>query len=132
MVICSPFRYAYFHFNTKFQQQKGKYAMIEQNAMACNRFLVLVRDFCVRVKPWHTAIRYHTKPDEVRDLTKVSQRVYGRREEVLAIMAAAGLSTMDQPLAEQLLILPTESQLQSLKQRAGFENNHSKRQFRGG
>lgn len=102
---------------------------IEQNAMACNRFLMLVRDFGCRVKPWHTAIRYFTKPDEVRDLTKVSQRVYGRRDEYLAIMAAAGLSSMDQPLVEQLLILPTESQLAILKKRAGFENNVDKRRF---
>lgn len=103
--------------------------IIEHNAMACNRFLILVRDFSCKVKPWETAIRYHTKPDEIRDITKVSQRVYGRRNEFLAVMAVAGLSTIDEPLEEQLLILPTEEQLALLKRQAGYENNHEKRKF---
>lgn len=103
--------------------------LIEQNAMACTRLFQLVSDFSRQVKPWQTAIRYYTKPDEIRDITKISQRVYGRRNEYLVIMAAAGLSTIDQPLPEQLLILPTEAQLRNLKLRAGFENDPEKRKF---
>lgn len=103
---------------------------IENNAMACNRFCQLVRDFTVRRKPWETAIRYFTQPDEVHDITLISQRVYHRRNEYLAIMAAAGLSSMSEPLTPRLLVLPTEAQLRYLKQRAGYENDFDKRQFR--
>ncbi|WP_039095707.1 hypothetical protein [Gallibacterium anatis] len=103
--------------------------MIEKNSIACTRLVQLVSDFSTSVKAWESAIRYQTKPDEIHDITLISQRVYGRRNEYLVIMAAAGLSTFDEPLKEQVLILPTEAQLQYLKQRAGFENNERKRDF---
>lgn len=102
---------------------------IEKNAMACNRFVVLVRDFTARIKPYQTAIRYEVKPDDVRDLTKISQKVYGNRDEVLTVMACAGLSTMDQPIPIKTIVLPTAEQLRLLKEKAQFENNHQKRQF---
>lgn len=103
--------------------------MIEKNSIACTRLVQLVSDFSNSVKPWENAIRYQTKPDEIHNITLVSQRVYGRRNEYLVIMAAAGLSTFDEPLKEQLLILPNESQLSVFKTRAGFENNENKRKF---
>lgn len=109
--------------------QTGVRMTIEKNAMACNRFLMLVRDFIARIKPYHTAIRYDVRPDDVRDITKISQKVYGTRNEYLAVMAAAGLSTVDQPVKIQTLILPTFEQLLALKKKAGFENNHTKRRF---
>lgn len=102
---------------------------IEKNAMACNRFLMLVRDFTARIKPYQTALRYEVKPDDVRDLTKISQKVYGNRHEVLVVMACAGLSTVDQPVSIQTLVLPTPQQLKALKARAGFESDPIKRHF---
>ena len=103
--------------------------IIEKNAMACNRLMQLVRDFSLRTKGWETAIRYETSFDERHDVTLVSQRVYGRRNEFLVIMAAAGMGTADEVLEEQVLVLPTESQLTALKARAGYENNAQKRAF---
>lgn len=104
--------------------------MLEANSMACCRFLQLVRDFVVRVKPYQAAIRYQVKPDEHNDLTLISQRVYGRRDEFLVVMASAGLADVEQPIREQLLVLPTEYQLAALKARAGYENNHFRRKLR--
>lgn len=94
--------------------------MFLQNAVACARLVQLIRDFSLRVKPYQMAIRYQTKADEKRDLTLVSERVYGTRQEYLAIFAAAGLSTFDEPLEEQILVLPTLSQLNTMKKKAGF------------
>ena len=79
-----------------------------------------VRAFAVKTKVFETAIRYSTKPDEAWDLTLVSQRVYGNRYEALTIMAAAGLDRVDQELKQQSLVLPTPSQLISIKKKCGY------------
>lgn len=78
-----------------------------------------LRQFALETPSWATAIRYHTKPDERFDLTLVARRVYGLPDEWLVIMAAAGLQSVDEPLNEQLLILPTLSQLQTFKRQFG-------------
>lgn len=96
--------------------------MIENNTTAAKNFYKEVRRFSERTKSWQSAIYYEVKPDERCDVTLVSQRVYGRRDEYLAVMAAAGLNTVDQPLLQKKLILPTESQLYAIKRRAGFES----------
>lgn len=105
--------------------------MIERNTAGAVRLYQLVRDFAVRVKPWDVAVRYHTKPDERHDLTLVSQRVYGRRDEFLVVQAAAGLDSVEHELGERLLTLPTEAQLQTLKDRAGFANLSRDRRING-
>jgi hypothetical protein len=96
--------------------------MIEDQTPSCAAFYRLVRDFAIKTKPWSTAIRYNTKPDERFDLTLVSQRVYGRRDEFLAVMAAAGLDSVEQELTERLLTLPTDATLAAFKERAKFAN----------
>lgn len=96
--------------------------MIEAQTPACAMMYRLVRDFSARTKPWQTAIRYQTRPDERFDLTLVSQRVYGNRDEFLTVMAAAGLDSVEQELKEQLLVLPTGGALQAFKDRSGFKN----------
>lgn len=97
--------------------------MMEQNTNAARAFFKAVRTFVDGVKPWHTnAIWYDTGPDEVYDLTKVSRRVYGRPDEFLAIMAAAGLDAVEQPLTQRRLVLPNEAELLAIKRRAGFES----------
>lgn len=95
---------------------------IDANSQAARVFWRKVRDFSQSAKPWQTAIYYDTKPDERWDITLVSRRVYGRGDEFLAVMAAAGMDVIDQPLEQRRLILPTEEQLRQLKREAGFES----------
>lgn len=102
--------------------------MLDKNTIAAKDFYKLVRDFSLRTKPWETAIFYEIKPDERWDLTLVSQRVYGRRDEVLAVMAAAGMDCADRPLAQARIVLPNEGQLYALKRRAGFESRSDYRE----
>lgn len=101
---------------------------MDKDPRAAKSFYRDVRKFAQATKPWQDQITYETKPDEVRDLTLVSQRVYGRRDEVLVVMAAAGLDTADQPLTQRRLVLPTEGQLYAMKRRAGFESIGSYRE----
>lgn len=96
--------------------------MIDKNSMAAKDFYKMVRTFAEQTKPWQPHISYETKPDEALDLSLVSSRVYGRRDEFLCIMAAAGIDVVDQPLAQKRLVLPTEGQLYAMKRRAGFES----------
>lgn len=94
-------------------------------------FFRAVRKFSESVKPWEGHISHEVTPDESWDLTLVSERVYGRRDEYLAVMAAAGLSTVDQELkAGRRIALPTESQLYSMKRQAGFESQSELREGR--
>ncbi len=95
---------------------------IDQNTQAARVFYRLVRDFVNSIKPWDVVTYYDTGPDEVLDLIKVSLRVYGRPDEHLCVMAAAGMDTVDEPLGQRRIALPTEAQLRSLKQVAGFES----------
>lgn len=85
-----------------------------------SRFYREVRQYSLTAPVWDTAIRYFTKPDEKWDLTLVSQRVYGNRDEYLAVMAAAGLDRMDQPLTERELVLPSVERLNMIKARTGY------------
>ena len=78
-----------------------------------------IRQFALETPDWATAIRYHSKPDEKHDLTLIARRVYGLPNEWPIIMAAAGLQSVDEPLNEQLLVLPTLAQLQTLKRELG-------------
>lgn len=96
--------------------------MIEAQTPSTAMFYKMVRDFAARTRPWQSAIRYQTKPDERSNLPLVSQRVYGRRDEFLAVAAAAGLDSIEQVMSERILTLPTEGQLQAFKDRAGFKN----------
>jgi hypothetical protein len=97
--------------------------MLDQDTRAAKSLYREVRKFAERVNPWDaTAIFYETKPDETFDLTLVSERVYGRRDEYLVVMAAAGLDSFDQPLTQKRIVLPNEGQLITIKRRAGFES----------
>jgi hypothetical protein len=92
------------------------------NSQAARAFYREIRTFAERTKSWQTAIFYETKPDERWDLTLVSFRVYGRRDEYLTVMAAAGIDVFEQELKQKQLILPTESQLSAIKRKYGFES----------
>jgi hypothetical protein len=95
---------------------------LDFDTQAARRFYGEVRKFAERTKPWQSAIFYETHPDEMWDLTLVSQRVYGRRDEYLAVMAAAGIDIVDQPLKQKRLVLPTEQRLNIIKRKTGFES----------
>lgn len=85
-----------------------------------NRLYQLVRDFAVQTPAWGAAVRYFTLPDERLDLTLVSQRVYGNRNEALVIQAAAGLDSPELELTERALVLPMPTRLAAMKLQAGY------------
>jgi len=97
--------------------------MTDQDTRAAKSFYREIRKFAERAKPWDpNAVFYQTLPDEALDLSLVSMRVYGRRDEYLAVMAAAGLDTFDQPLPQRQIVLPNEGTLIGIKRRTGFES----------
>jgi len=103
--------------------------MLDRDTRAAKSFYREVRRFAERAKPWEPgAIWYETKPDEENDITLASQRIYGRRDEYLAVMAAAGLGTVDEPLTQRVIVLPNESRLLAIKRRTGFESLDDYRQ----
>lgn len=101
---------------------------VDINTQAAKNLYREVREFAERTKPWESALYHEVTPDEVWDPTLVSRRVYGRRDEYLAVMAAAGVDTVDMPLPQKKLTLPTESQLYAIKRRSGFESREEYRQ----
>lgn len=86
-----------------------------------SRFYREVRQFSLTAPVWEDAVRYFTKPDERWDLTLVAFRVYGSRDEYLAVMAAAGLDRLDQELTERELVLPTPGRLALIKDQTGYQ-----------
>ena len=97
--------------------------MLDLDTGAAKSFYREVRKFAQRTKPWDTtAIYYETQPDEVFDITLVAWRVYGRDDEYLTVMAAAGMDTPYQPLRQQRIVLPSAGQLLNIKRRTGFES----------
>lgn len=92
-----------------------------------SRFYREVRQFALTAPAWEDAVRYFTRPDERWDLTLVAERVYGSRDEYLAVMAAAGLDRLDQELTERELVLPTPDRLALIKKRTGYESTQPKR-----
>lgn len=103
--------------------------MSDQDTRAAKSFYREVRTFAEQAKAWDSnVIFYETLPDEALDLSLVSSRVYGRRDEYLAVMAAAGLDTFDQPLPQRRICLPNEGALIAIKRRTGFESVDEYRQ----
>lgn len=90
-------------------------------------YLRRVRAFAQTTPDWAECIIYDTLPDERLDLTLASRRVYGTPDEFLAIMAAAGLDSVEQEMGERRLVLPTARQLAALKALAGFDNGRFNR-----
>lgn len=88
---------------------------------APNRLFVMVREFAIQTPDWAEARRYFTLPDERHDLTLVSQRVYGTRDEALVIQAAAGLDSPEYELTERMLVLPTPERLSQMRREAGYD-----------
>ena len=100
--------------NVEFVPQK------QEKRINVRYYYQLIRDFALSVKPYESAIRYQVKPDEHFDLTLISERVYGNRDDYLAVMAGAGLDSVEDKIPDQLLVLPTLLQLNNFKRLAGF------------
>lgn len=102
---------------------------MDKNPRAAAAFYRAVRDFSQNAKDWDAnVIFYETKPDEQYDLSLVSRRVYGRRDEFLAVMAAAGLDSFDEPLPQKRLKLPNMLKLMQIKRQTGFESQGAYRE----
>lgn len=102
--------------------------MATTDTRAAKDFYDEIRRFAERAQPWQQGIVwYETKPDERFDLSLVSARVYGRRDEFLAVLAAAGLDGFDQPLTERMIALPNEFRLTQIKRATNFESIASMR-----
>ncbi|WP_313416872.1 hypothetical protein [Pseudomonas oryzihabitans] len=91
-----------------------------------SQFYRKVREFAATRKDWQEAIRYDTQPDERWDATLVSQRVYGTRDEYLAVIAAAGIDHPFQELTQRRLVLPTPAQLLAFKQMTSFASTSAR------
>lgn len=86
-------------------------------------FYRAIREFAVTEPIWSGArLVIQTTPAERWDLTLVSQRAYGNRDEYHAVMAAAGLTRYDDILTEQLLVLPSRERLAQIKASTGFKS----------
>lgn len=85
------------------------------------RFYLEVRKFAL-TEPAYSSRRQVVRsyPSERFHIPMMALRVYGDATEVLAIRAAAGLSTVDTELVEQDVVLPTREHLLYLKQKAGI------------
>jgi len=85
------------------------------------RFYLEVRKFAL-TEPSYSSRRQVVRsfPSERYHLPMLALRVYDDATEVLAIQAAAGLSTVDSELVEQDVVLPTREHLAYLKQKAGL------------
>lgn len=94
--------------------------VIENNTASVAILYRLARDFAAKTPVWGTALRVQTTPEMRWDMTLVSRAAYGRVDEFIVVMAAAGLDSVEQEIKEQLLVLPTEAQLRDMKASAGF------------
>ena len=92
-----------------------------------SRFYRAVREFSTTAPVWADCIRYFTLPDERWDMSLVSLRVYGTRDETIAVMAAAGLDRVTQELTERELVLPTPERLLAIKQQTGYVSSQPKK-----
>lgn len=96
---------------------------IDNDSRAAKSFYREIRKFAERAKAWDVGVVwYETKPDERHDPSLVSARVYGRRDESLAVLAAAGLDGFDQTLTERMLALPSDLLLSQIKRACNFES----------
>lgn len=96
---------------------------MDNNTTAAKAFYREVRRLCANARPWTSGIVFiDTTPSDRMDISKISERIYGTRHEVLAVMAAAGMNTMNQPLEQQRIAVPTKERLMMLKRQTGFES----------
>lgn len=96
---------------------------MDNDTAAAKSFYRAVRTLCANAKPATQGVVFvETTPSERLDITKLSQRLYGTRHEVLTVMAAAGMDSMTDPLEQQRIAIPTKEMLMVLKRRVGFES----------
>jgi len=97
---------------------------IDVNSNAAKDFYNAVRLFSETASNWNEIVSYETKPDEELDVSLVSLRVYGNREEILCVYACANIDVTER-LTPRTLIMPDRIKLAAIKQSTGFESNAS-------
>lgn len=90
---------------------------------AARDFWRYVSDHVSLLRPWDPQIIHDVAPDEVNDPTLISQRVYGTRYEVLAVLASARVDVPDAPIPQTRIILPAVEDLRKIKRKSGYEGN---------
>lgn len=96
---------------------------VDKDTRAAKSFYREIRSFAENAKPWdNNAIWHDVMPDEKRDFSLISKRIYGNRDEFLAVMAAAGIDHVDQGLAQKKIVLPNAPTLFAIKRKTGFES----------
>ncbi len=95
---------------------------------AAGQFYRAVRRFAATEPDWGECLILQTTDAEARNLPLISMRAYGTRDETLAIMAAAGLDSVEQPLSPRRLKLPNAQRLAALKSAAGLITEAWRRQ----
>lgn len=96
--------------------------MIDINSIAAKNFYKEIRKFALNTKPWDIAVRHEVRPDEINNAMLISMRVYGRNDEFIAVIAAAGLNTTDDEFEYGIITLPNNEQLNRIKFKVGFES----------
>lgn len=105
-----------------------KTVLIDSNSQAARVFYRKILDYCLNAKYWSGGIiTYDVKPDERYDPTLISRRVYNNSEEFLLIMAIAGISSFDEGIEQQQLVLPTMEVIRKIKIESGFESQDALR-----
>jgi len=103
--------------------------MMDKDNCAAARFFAAVRDFAESAQPYTQGVTwYRTKPDETRDFTLISERVYGVRHEILAVMAVCHVDTIDDEVKQSLYAFPNAATLYALKRDTGFESDPEMRE----
>lgn len=111
--------------NLDVDREAGRVTMVSM--IEASLFYRAVREFAVTEPIWSGArLVIETTPAERWDLTLVSFRAYGNRDEFLAVMAAAGLTRYDDILTEQLLVLPSVARLAEIKAKTGYKSGASR------
>lgn len=95
---------------------------LDSDTQAAKALYSSIKKYVESLQPWEKALVYQVKPNETHDLHKVSLNVYGRPDEVLAIMASAGLNSVIEPLLQQQLVLPPDDVLNRIKRQVGHES----------
>lgn len=95
---------------------------LDQNSQAARAFFREISNLAKTAKSWDAVVFYDIKPDEIFDPFLVSRRIYGRPDEYLAVMAAAGIDTIDVGIEQKQIILPNEAKLRQIKEATEFES----------
>lgn len=91
---------------------------------AVAQFVMMVRSFAQRQPVWGDRIDYEVRPGYEFDLIRIATEAYGsdiaRRWGWIAVMAAAGMDSVEQPLRPQTIVLPLATQGDEMARACGL------------